>query len=78
MSFINLQADLTRTADALERIAHCLERLLPPIYPETQPKEPAKIETVNNETTYEYELEDQLQWWKDKQEMIMREYGDGS
>ena len=77
MSLVTFHTDLTRTADALERIAHCLELLLPPLFPaKEQAKEPVPIEKATNDLTYEYELNDQLDFWKDRVQMIMKEYGD--
>lgn len=75
MSLISLNADLNRTAAALERIANCLEQLLPPVYPQkgaTAPEE-HKIELASNEATFEHELEDQLEFFKDKWEMINKQ-----
>jgi hypothetical protein len=79
MSLVNVHADLNRTATALERIADCLEKLCPPIYPQANAKEPSKeytIDKVDNEATYLQETEDQLNWYVDKVRMLAEEYGD--
>lgn len=76
MSLINLTADLSDIADSLRRIAKCLELLLPPLYPPRDTKKEYPIEVATNEATYEYEINDQLEWFKDHAEIIMREYGD--
>jgi hypothetical protein len=74
----DVHADLNRCAAALERIADCLDKLCPPIYP--MDKEAVKvnysIEQATNEDTYEHEVEDQLKWFADKAQMLMKEYGD--
>ncbi len=78
MSIVNVSADLTRCANALERIADILDKLLPPIYPQKDapPPQDYPIEVASNESTYEQEINNQLDWWKDKVAMLMLEYGD--
>jgi hypothetical protein len=79
MSLLTLNADLTRTANAIERIADCLEKLCPPIFPQKEGNGVQKeytIDRVDNETTYLQETEDQLNWAVDKVRMLMQEYGD--
>lgn len=76
MNLLALKVDLTRTADALERIANCLEQLLPPMFPAKAPAKEYPIEQATNESTYEYEMDEQLAWYKDKVELLMKEYGD--
>ena len=79
MSLLEIKVDLNRVATALESIATCLDKLCPPIYPQKnapKSKQEYPIEIANNETTYLHEVAEQLEWYKDKVELLMREFGD--
>ena len=47
MAFLQINADLTRTADALERIAAALERISPPIVLHEGPPRKTRLIQVN-------------------------------